>query len=259
MFEWVKRLLPRAPVTPAVSPDDAMARLCALTSDAAFEDAWDAMDSCAGAIEDEVRAALREERLGEYPAHAAAIWLGYTLGKSGRTLEASLHPHLARSVAWALRFDENTVLLGAALGALDALEPPARERLALDAFDAAGADHARRYWLLLKVRTRPFLTRVVAELQQFEPPAAADGDAEDPDFAPTPTAVNRMAGAFRQFEPEDFEALAEVFDLDSPGAQFLVDAIGSTRVPRSRPYLERALDDPRPAVQAAGRRWLERL
>ncbi len=255
MLDWLKQKF-RGPLTEPVEPDLALQQLRMVASDAVFEEVWESMDGCAASIEEDVTVAIRTGQLGEYPMHAATIWLAYTLGASGRTLPEDLCARLEGSIAWAMGFDENTVLLGGALGALDAIEPPQREATAVRIFEDAGVAKPRRYWLLLKVRGDALMTTVVDALRSFTPPEAPDSENEE--YVYTPTDANRMAGAFRQFGPADFELVCRHFDLASPGAQFLVEALGSTGPPALELLREAAADE-RPAVRDAAERWLRVL
>lgn len=254
MLDWLKRRLASSPEVALVDPDEAMAMLRQVVSDAAFEEVWEAMDHHPDDVEREVRAALAAGELGEYPRHAALIWLGSTLGNSRRTIEAEFVDKLVTSIGWALGFDENVVLLGGALSALDALGSR-REEAALRLFAEAGVAKPRRYWLLLKVRTDAMMERVVDALSEFEV-APAEGDPSDEDFVYSPTAANRMAGAFRQFQSADFDLVARYFDLENAGAVFLVEALGATGQREALPMLRRAAADERADVRRTAERWI---
>lgn len=260
MLDWLKRRLmpPAAPPRDPVPADEALRQLRQVVSDAAFEDVWEAMDFEPTVVEQLVRTDLEDGVLGEYPKHAAMIWLGQTLAGSGRTIDREFGSALEASIAWALGFDENTVLLGAALGALDSIDASQREDVAVRLFTEAGPTKPRRYWLLLKVRTDAMMDAVCTALGDFVP-AATDGDPHDEDFVYTPTAANHMAGAFRQFTTDDYELARRYFDLGSPGAQFLVEALGSTQHPDATGLLREALEDERDAVSSAAARWLRLL
>lgn len=258
MLEWLRQRFAGKPEVDPVDPEEALGSLRIVTSDATFEVVWEAMDGCAPQIEEEVSAAIRTKQFGEYPLHAATIWLGYTMGAGGRRLPEDLEDQLVASIAWAMGFDENTVLLGGALGALDSLDPAAREAAALRIFEIAGPGHARRYWLLLKVRSDAMMTVVVEALTAWR--SESDGaDPADEEYVYSPTAANRMAGAFRQFRAEDFDLVARHFDLDNAGAQFLVEALGATQSPAALELLERAAEDPRPTVSETAQRWLRQI
>jgi hypothetical protein len=257
MLGWLKRrFVSDAPSVEPVDPDVAVARLRQLTSDVHFEEVWDALDTCGDAVEAQVREAISNGELGPYPMHAARLWLAYRLGVRERLLETTLVAGLEESITWALAFDENTVLLGIAVGALDSLGVSQREGVALRAFTSAGVECPRRYWLLLKVRTEAMLQAVFESLADFRPADTPDADPDDEGFIYTPTAANRMAGAFRQFSREDFVLLRPHFDLASPGAQFVVDAIGSTGHPDALPLLQEATSHERSAVRAAALQWI---
>ena len=257
MLDWLKRRFTQRPPAPEpVDPDVAMTGLRQLTSDAAYETVSDALDSCADTVAPTVYDAISSGELGSYPMHAARIWLAYHFGSRDQFINEDLAPAVGESIAWALQFDENTVLLGAAVGALDGIPTQIRETIALQAFAAAGSASPRRYWLLLKIRSRAMLQVVFESLAQWQPPPGSDLDPDDEQFVYTPTDANRMAGAFRQFEHGDFPTLAPFINLDSPGAQFMVEAAGATGHPDALPVLQRAAADPRPAVNAAAARWL---
>lgn len=265
MFEFLRRLRKGSEAPPPIDPQDALRRLAQITSDAVIEDVWDAMDQCADAIEGEVRERMLQKQLGEYPLHAATLWLGYQRGNVGAEADEALRGRLVDSIVWAFRFEENNVLLGGALGALDAIAAPERETVALHVFDELGPESARRYWLLLKVRTDEFVRHAFEALDAFartlpEPPEPADPESPDfVDFLERLGPRRRMAGAFRQFTADDVDVLLRHFNLENAGAEFLVSGLASTRSPRVVEQLERAAQDPRPAVRRAAEAALEQL
>lgn len=244
MFDWLKKWLPRPKPSPPSPPtaDEALIRLQGLTTDAMIEDVWDAMDLHVDALRSEVKSRMIAGTLGPYPAHAATLWLAYQRGNRGLTADDEVIERLEDSITWALGFEENNVLIGGALGALDGVPAPRREAMALSVFETLGTEAPRRYWLLLKVRTDAMLERVADALEGYEPARRA-----------------KMAGAFRQFGPGDVDLLLRHYRPDSPGAAMFVEALGATRSPRVRDALEKAADDSRPEVAEAARRGLRQM
>jgi hypothetical protein len=243
MLDWIKRLLPAPePAAPPPTPAEALARLQTMTTDVVVEDVWDGLDLHAVELEPEVRQLLVDGTLGPYPAHAATIWLAYRRGNVGRVAEPEILDRLEDSVTWALQFEENNVLIGGALGALDSVPEERREALALAVFEAMGEGSARRYWLLLKVRTDAMLDAVSDALERYDPRRRA-----------------KMAGAFRQFQPEDVALLLRHYDADSPGAAMFLEALGATGSRQALDVVRMAVDDPRPEVARAALRARQRI
>lgn len=243
MLKWFKKLMTRAVQVPVeerepVSAEEAIVALQQMTSDAEIDDVWLGLDENAEEVRAELEEMVEVGTLGRYPLHAAVIWLGYQRGNQGELAEDSVRERLHEACVWAFGFEENHILLGGALGALDALDADERESFALELFDDLGDESMRRYWLLLKVRSETFLARVAQGLESY-------------DHAQRP----RMAGAFRQFDDVDVERLLEFADLTSPGAEMWVVALGSVDDERTTAMLEKALehDDPHviKAAQAA--------
>lgn len=246
MLDWLKKLAAAAQPpdddTPPKTPDEALTALQGIISDAVIEEVWDALDLHAAVLEGQVRTMVVSEQLGEYPRHAATIWLGYQLGKSDRRIDDALRALLTDSIVWAFGFEENHVLLGGALGALDGLSGAEREAIALDAFERLGADSLRRYWFVLKVRTDAMIAAVSEALQAYEP-----------EMRP------KMGGAFRQFTAADVATLREHYDPASPGAEMFVEAFAATRSEEVRDVLEAATEDERPGVREVAERGLRQL
>jgi hypothetical protein len=245
MLEWLKKLLPSPPREESAPPptaDEAFARLQTMASDAVVEDVWDGMDLHGDELEPRVRAHLLDGTLGPYPAHAATIWLAYRRGNAGRTADEEVLERLRESITWALQFEENNVLIGGALGALDAVPSPRREEMALTVFEELGDDSARRYWLLLKVRSDAMMKAVTRALRAYRPALRP-----------------KMAGAFRQFGPEDVDVLLRHYEPDSAGAAMFVEALGATRSPKVLDALREAADDTRPEVAEAAERGLRQM
>lgn len=266
MFKFLQRLTHGVKPAPDVKPAEVLARLETITSDAVIEDVWEAMDHCSEEIFSDVAELVRRRASGVYPYNTALIWWAYTLGNNGDTIKKELLDSLAAAITWAFRFEENNVLIGGALGALDAVPSSHRQEVATDVFDALGDASSRRYWLLLKVRDDKFVGRVVEALDRFArklPPMASDAaDPEDPAFIALLEALEprrRMAGAFRQFGPQDATVLLKHFRLENAGAEFLIEALASTRSPQVIPALRSATVDQRPAVRRSAEGALERL
>lgn len=245
MLDWLKKLLPAGPPPAAEPPptaEEALTRLQTLASDAMIEEVWDGMDLHASELESVVKQRLIEGTLGRYPSHAATIWLAYQRGNREELADDVVVDRLEDSVVWALGFEENNVLIGGALGALDALEPSRREAMALRVFEAMGDDSARRFWLLLKVRTDAMMQVVADALEAYRP-----------ELRP------KMAGVFRQFRPEDVDLLLRYYDPQSAGAAMFVEAFGAVRSEAARDVLEEATADERSEVAEAARRGLRKL
>ena len=221
--------------------DEAVASLRRIGSDAVVEDVWDALDFYRDEVQPRVEAML-DEPLGEYPRHCTVLWLAYTAGNQGRIASDAVLTRVRESIVWAMRFEENQVLIGGALGALESVPEPRRNELALDVFEALGSESSRRYWLMMKVKTDALMTAVIEALEDFDESQRA-----------------KMAGAFRQFGPADAELLLRHFRPDSPAADLLVEALGATRSQEVRPALEEVADDPRDAVRGAAARALATL
>ncbi len=247
MLEWFKKWMTRAVQVPLeerepVTADEALVQLRQMTSDAEIDDVWTGLDENANEVRAEVEDDVDDGTLGEYPMHAAVIWLGYRDGNDEVALSERVRQRLEDACLWAFQFEENHILLGGALGALDGLSQEEREDFALQLFEKLGPESVRRFWLLLKVRSRRFLKSVSAALQSFE-------HHQRP----------RMAGAFRQFTDDEVELLLEFADLESPGAEMWVVALGACNSPRATERLEKALDhDDSDVVRAARRALAER-
>ncbi len=205
MLNWIKKRV-GPPSPPHVA--DVLGALERLRSADQIEDVWDQMDRVQADVRDAVVKRVQEKSLPEAAYFSSVIWLAYLDGNRNRPLADFLAPLLEDAVVWALGFDENQVLIGGALGALDALDADAREAFALRVFERLGTDSVRRYWLLLKVRTEPFVRAVAGSMREFT-------DAERV----------KMAGAFRQFTPADRELLESVYTPEMKGAAFFEDAL----------------------------------
>ncbi len=216
MFKWFKNLNEKPEETRFVAAEAALEGLMGVASDGVIEDVWDAMDQVPDELLPQVEALILQDRLGEYPRHCAILWHAYTLSNRGERVAEFLAPLVEDSVHWALTFEVNNVLIGGALGALDGLSDKERERLALAVFERLGKTNARRYWLLLKVRTDAMLNAVAQSFERLPEDRA------------------KMVGAFRQFGPEDLPLLHkyhqpgktgfELFDIAITHAQARADA-----------------------------------
>ncbi len=198
MLKWLKSFSEKPPETSRSTPEDALESLIQIASDGVIEDVWDAMDQFPQELLPQVETLIREERLGEYPRHSAILWHAYTLSNRGQEVADFLKPWLEDSIHWALTFEVNNVLIGGALGALDGLTADERERTALSVFARLGASNARRYWLLLKVRTDEMLGVVAKSFEQLPQDRA------------------KMVGAFRQFESRDLPLLKKHHQPGNP-------------------------------------------
>lgn len=207
MFNWFKTPKETPEETPFVDAEAALEGLVRIASDAVIEDVWDAMDQVPDELLPQVENLIRQDRLGEYPRHCAILWHAYTLSNRGQSVAEFLKPSLEDSVHWALTFEVNNVLIGGALGALDGLSDDERERVALAVFERLGDTNARKYWLLLKVRTDAML-RAVAQ-----------------SFDRLPEDRSKMVGAFRQFRAEDLPLLKKYHQPGKSGFEFFEIAI----------------------------------
>lgn len=239
MLDWIRKFLPRPETAKPPTPDQALTRLQMLISDAAIEDVWEGLDWHGEQLEPRVRELVDHESMGEYPMHAAILWLCYRQGLRDEVVAARRVAQLRKSIEWALRFEENQVLIGGALGALEAISPEEQTGVALDVFSALGKESARRYWLLLKVRSDAFVAEVARALEEYAP-------AQRP----------RMAGAFRQMSPDDVDVILKHHDLQSRGAAMFVEALAATGAEEALPALREALADVRPDVRDAARRGI---
>lgn len=257
MLRFLRRLRRSRTAPSAPPPEEVLACLSSMTSDAVIEDVWEGMDRCAADIFDEVRERVRARSLGAYPLQAATIWLAYHCADSRIEVEPWLSDRLEEAVTWGLQFEQNNVLVGGALHALDAVGPSEREAIAIAVFDALGHDSSRRYWLLLKVRSDAFVARVVDALDDFgrrHPPLEPTDDPESAAHLERLKAHEprrRMAGAFRHFGEDDADVLLRHFSLENAGADLLVEALASTGAQRVVGVLEDAANDSRPAVRRA--------
>lgn len=205
MLNWLKK---RVGVSSPPDIDGVLGMLERLNSADKVEDVWDQMDRVQGDIRDSVAKRVQEKTLPDAAHLSSILWLAYLDGNRTLPLTDFLEPLLEDAVVWALGFDENQVLIGGALGALDALDPPSREALALRVFERLGTDSVRRYWLLMKVRSEPFVRTVAESMRDFT-------DAERA----------KMVGAFRQFTREDRPLLESIYVADMKGASFFEEAL----------------------------------
>lgn len=211
MFKWFKNVNEKPEETRFVAAEAALEGLVSVVSDGVIEDVWDAMDQVPDELFAQVETLILENRLGEYPRHCAILWYAYTVSNRGETVVEFLKPLLEDSVHWALTFEVNNVLIGGALGALDGLSDDERERLALAVFERLGETNARRYWLLLKVRSDKMLGAVARSLDRLPPDRS------------------KMVGAFRQFGPEDLPLLTKYHQPGKPGFDLFDVAIAHAR------------------------------
>ncbi len=240
MFDWLKKLVvPIEETKPILPPEQALEELRALVTDVVLEEVYEALDLAAETVRPEIESWVRDGNLGEYPMHASVVWLAYQDGNRGEQLAPDLRDHLDAAIHWAFQFEINNVLLGAALGALDSLSEKDRNDSAIRYFEALADVTVRRYWLMLKVRT-PELLKLVGE-------SLADYDPEQ---------RKKMAGAFRQFSPEDADLVFEYLDVDGPGAEMFVEALPVLNDPRSEPKLRTLADSEHANVREAARRVL---
>jgi hypothetical protein len=207
VFNWLKTPKEMPEKTTLAAAEAALEGLVGVASDGVIEDVWDAMDQVPDELLPQVEALIRQDRLGEYPRHCAILWHAYTLSNREQGVAEFLKPSLEDSVHWALTFEVNNVLIGGALGTLDGLSDDERERMALAVFDRLGEANARKYWLLLKVRTDAML---IAVAQSF-------------DRLPADRA--KMVGAFRQFRAEDLPLLKKHHQPGKSGFELFEIAI----------------------------------
>jgi len=207
VFNWFKKPKETPEEPPFGTAETALEGLIAVVSDGVIEDVWDAMDQVPDELLPQVETLIRQDRLGEYPRHCAILWHAYTLSNRGEHVAEFLKPSLEDSVYWALTFEINNVLIGGALGALDGLSDDERERLALAVFERLGASNARKYWLLLKVRTDAMLKTVAQSFDRLPEDRA------------------KMVGAFRQFRAEDLPLLKKYHQPGKPGFELFEIAI----------------------------------
>lgn len=206
MLKWVKQLLGKEPL----SPEEVFGQLRRLKQDGRIEELWELMDQAPAILREEVETQVLEKGFSEVGHHAAVIWLGYQSGNRSQPVSSGVSELLEDSLVWAFPHEENQVLLGGALGALDAFEMEAREALALRVFDRLGDGAPRRYWLLMKVRTPAMLAAVAASMREF-----------------SKQEETRMMGAFRQFRPEDLENLEALYEPGMPGSKFFEEALSA--------------------------------
>lgn len=211
MLKWIKSLNEKPLETSLSTAHDTLESLVRIANDGVIEDVWDAMDQLPDVLLPQVKRLICEDRLGEYPRHSAILWHAYTLSNRGQQVADFLKPWLEDSIHWALTFEVNNVLIGGALGALDGLEVDERERIALAVFARLGRSNARRYWLLLKVRTDKMLGAVAESFEQLPEDRA------------------KMVGAFRQFEINDLPLLEKYHQPGNPNFECFEIAMDSAR------------------------------
>lgn len=208
MLKWFQKFVGENTST----PNNLVARLAALEDDEELEEIWDGMDANPEAVAQGVRALFDAPDVPDHVRYSAAIWLGYTRANRGEPLPEGVGDVLEDASVWALTCEANNVLIGGALGCFDALTPADREALALRVFERLGDGSARKYWLLLKVRTDAMMEAVVASFREF----SADERA-------------KLAGAFRQFHADDLPLIERHYRPGSLGSEFLEMARAAAR------------------------------
>lgn len=207
VIKWLKSFGEKPPDIKKPTSEEALTGLMQIASDGVIEDVWDAMDQLPEQLLSQIEQLIQEDRLGEYPRHSAILWHAYTLSNRGQGIATFLQPILEDSIHWAFTFEVNNVLIGGALGALDGLAEKDRERMALSVFHRLGDTNARKYWLLLKVRTDAMLDAVAKSFERL------------------PEDRSKMVGAFRQFDPNDLPLLKKYHQPDNPNFEFFEIAI----------------------------------
>lgn len=209
MMKWIKKLSrqnePR-------SLDGLQKRILELSDDEELEELWDLMDQSTDVALPIVQDIINDSNAETLPRLSSLIWLAYTLANNGQRPADDLVKELPHAITWALRFEANNVLIGGALGTLDSLLPEEKETIALSVFDALGSASARRYWLLLKVRTDAMLAAVTASMRAFEPDERA-----------------KLVGAFRQFHENDIPLLQRHYVPGMPGSDLFEEALKAAK------------------------------
>lgn len=188
MFDWPKKVNKRSPTAAA-----ALSALTHLNSADEVEEVWDQMDQVTDEIWDDVVSAIQDGMLTSEQSKCALIWCGYTQSNRGQPLGVPVREALVALSVWALSHEANNVLIGGALACLDALQGDEREAVAIEIFREAGPHSARKYWLLLKVRTEAMLREVANSFDSVDLLDQA-----------------KINGAFRQFKSEDLAVLRRV-------------------------------------------------
>ena len=175
------------------APDRALRAFSLLSDPEEIENVWDEMDQIADVIWEQIERACSDPDVDGLKRQSGLVWMGYTKANRDQLLPSQVEAQLTELMVWALSHEANNVLIGGALACLDALGHDQKEATAMEVFGRLGDASARRYWLLLKVRTLPMLTLVAESLREFEPEELA-----------------KLTGAFRQFRPEDRPVLQQI-------------------------------------------------
>lgn len=205
MLKWFKNLTQNSQ---PLSPTSLESRIRNLSDDEELEELWDLMDQAPQLALPVAQKIIADKGIAPLPRYSSLIWLAYTQANGGHRPDPHLVDELQDAITWALKFEANNVLIGGALATLDPLDPEEKEHIALNVFAALSEQSARRYWLLLKVRTDAMLAAVTASMRPFEPDERA-----------------KLVGAFRQFQHKDIPLLQRHYVPGMPGSDLFEEAL----------------------------------